>query len=43
MRPSKVGFHKMREYDAPGFGRLVLMTMEISGKPSAPEQLERNA
>jgi aminoglycoside 6'-N-acetyltransferase len=40
---ANAGFHKMREYDAPGFGHLALMTKELSGKPSAPERLERNA
>lgn len=30
---AKVGFDKMREYAAPGFGRLALMMMELSGKP----------
>ena len=30
---AKAGFVKMREYDAPGFGRLALMMMELSGKP----------
>jgi aminoglycoside 6'-N-acetyltransferase len=29
----KAGFRKTREYDAPGFGRLSLMMMELSGKP----------
>jgi aminoglycoside 6'-N-acetyltransferase len=40
---AKVGFHNMREYDAPGFGRLALMMMELPGKPSAPERHGGNA